>query len=85
MALGYVHLGLGGDFHGPKVAHDFFFFFPHDFLIKGFEGFCAALWRVFQVVLVVKSSLANARDIRDTTLIPGSGRSPRGGHDNPLQ
>ena len=39
MALGYVHLGLGGVFHGPKVAHDF--------LIKGFEGFCAALRRVF--------------------------------------
>ena len=38
-----------------------------------------------QVVLVVKSSLANARDIRDTTLIPGSGGSPRGGRDNPLQ
>jgi len=29
----------------------------------------------FQVVLVVKNSLANAGDIRDTGLIPGSGRS----------
>jgi len=28
---------------------------------------------------------ANAGDIRDTGLIPGSGRSPGGGHGNPLQ
>ena len=28
---------------------------------------------------------ANAGDIKDTGLIPGSGRSPGGGHDNPLQ
>ena len=27
----------------------------------------------------------NAGDSRDTVLIPGSGRSPRGGHGNPLQ
>ena len=38
-----------------------------------------------QVVLVVKNLSANARDIRDTGLIPGSGRSPEGGHGNPLQ
>ena len=34
---------------------------------------------------VVKSLSANAGDIRDTSLIPGSGRSPGGGHGNPLQ
>ena len=28
---------------------------------------------------------ANAGDIRDVGLIPGSGRSPGGGHGNPLQ
>ena len=28
---------------------------------------------------------ASARDIRDTSLIPGSGRSPGGGHGSPLQ
>jgi len=28
---------------------------------------------------------ANSGDIRDVGLIPGSGRSPRGGHGNPLQ
>ena len=38
-----------------------------------------------QVALVVKNQPANAGDIRDASLIPGSGRSPGGGHDNPLQ
>ena len=34
---------------------------------------------------LVKNSSAKAGDSRDTGLIPGSGRSPRGGHGNPLQ
>ena len=34
---------------------------------------------------VVKNPPANAGDIRDTGLIPGLGRSPGGGNDNPLQ
>ena len=38
-----------------------------------------------QVVLVVKNLPANAGDIRNVSLIPGSGRSPGGGHVNPLQ
>ena len=38
-----------------------------------------------QVALVVKNLPANAGDIRDADLIPGSGRSPGGGHGNPLQ
>ena len=42
------------------------------------------LW-ASQVVLVVKKPPANAGDLRDVGLIPGSGRSPRGGHGNPLQ
>ena len=37
-----------------------------------------------QVVIVVKNMLANAGDIRDTGLIPGSRRSPGGGNGNPL-
>jgi len=37
------------------------------------------------VALVVKNVPANAGDIRDTGLIPGSGRSPGGGHSSPLQ
>ena len=35
--------------------------------------------------LVVKNRLANSGDIRDAGLIPGWGRSPGGGHGNPLQ
>ena len=38
-----------------------------------------------QVALVVKNLPANGGDIRDSGLIPGSGRSPGGGHSNPLQ
>ena len=38
-----------------------------------------------QVVLVVKNLPANAGDTRDASSIPGSGRSPGGGHGNPLQ
>ena len=34
---------------------------------------------------MVKSLPANAGDIRDTGLIPGSGSSPGGGNGNPLQ
>ena len=37
------------------------------------------------VALVVKNLPANAGDIRDAGLIPGSGRLPGGGHDDPLQ
>ena len=37
------------------------------------------------MVLVVKDPPANAGDIRDVGSIPESGRSPGGGHGNPLQ
>ena len=37
------------------------------------------------MVLVVKNLPANAGDIRNAGLIPGSGRSPGGGHGNLLQ
>ena len=37
------------------------------------------------MALVVKNLPANSGDIRDTGLIPGSGRFPGGGHGNPLQ
>ena len=40
------------------------------------EGFTGAL--------VVKNPTANAGDIRDTGLIPGSGRSPGEGSGNPV-
>ena len=35
--------------------------------------------------LVVKNPPANAGDVTDMGLIPGSGRSPGGGDGNPLQ
>ena len=34
---------------------------------------------------MVKILPANARDVRDANLIPRSGRTPGGGHGNPLQ
>ena len=37
------------------------------------------------MALVVKNSPANAGDRGDAGSIPGSGRSPGGGHGNPLQ
>ena len=38
-----------------------------------------------QVALVVENPPANAEAVRDAGSIPGSGRSPGGGHGNPLQ
>ena len=37
------------------------------------------------MVLVVKNLPANAGEAKDVDSIPGSGRSPGGGNDNPLQ
>ena len=37
------------------------------------------------MMIVVKNLPANAGDIRDPDTIPGSGRSPGGGHGNPLK
>ena len=37
------------------------------------------------MALVVKNLSANAGDIKDAGLIPGPGRSPEGGHGDPLQ
>ena len=36
-------------------------------------------------MLVIKNPPANAGDIRNVGLIPGSGRCPGGGHGNPSQ
>ena len=38
-----------------------------------------------QVAPVVKNPPADAGDIRDVSSVPGMGRSPGGGHGNPLQ
>ena len=45
----------------------------------------AGVDRASQVVLVVKKLAANAGGVRDVGSIPGLGRSPGGGHGNPLQ
>ena len=50
--------------------------------------FCVNIGLIFQasqVALVVKNLPASAGDLRDVSSIPGSGRSPGGGHGNPLQ
>ena len=54
--------------------------FPFTFLIN-----CYLFLRASHVLLVVKNSPTNVGDTRDTGLLPGSGRSPGGGHGNPLQ
>ena len=38
-----------------------------------------------QVTVVVKNTPTNAGDVREEGLIPGLGKSPGGGHGNPLQ
>jgi len=43
------------------------------------------IYMASQVALVVKNPLANAEDIIDMVLIPGSGRSHGKGYGNPLQ
>ena len=46
--------------------------------------YCDLFW-ASQVALMVKNPPANAGDTRDVGSIPGSRRSPGGGHGNPLQ
>ena len=45
----------------------------------------SGLGRASQVTLVIKTPPANAKNVRDTGLIPGLGRSPGRGQGNPLQ
>ena len=60
-------------------------------LWNGADSLRKSKWDVYigvgasQVVLVVKNPTVSAGDVRDMGLIPGSGRSPGGGHGNPLQ
>ena len=54
------------------------------------EGAPLVVWASYihwasQVVLVVKNLPASPGDVRDAGSILGSGRSPGGGHGNPLQ
>ena len=55
---------------------------PGSFVHRDFPGKNTG---VGQVVLVVNNLPVNARDARDTGLIPGLGRSPGVGKGNPLQ
>ena len=48
-----------------------------------FTYVCAYIW-ASQVALVAKNPPANTGDVRDVGLVPGWGRSPGGGHGNPL-
>ena len=54
-----------------------------------FYGWVIFQWGIFhwvsQVVLLIKNLPANARDLRDTGSIPGSGRSSRERNGNPVQ
>ena len=52
--------------------------------LKNIFGSLQRLHGASQVVLVVKNLPANAGDTRETGSVPGSGRSPGGGHSNPL-
>ena len=58
--------------------------FVHMFCITRREYF-VSLEESFPGGTEVKNPLANAGDIRDMSLIPGSERSPGEGHGNPLQ
>ena len=56
------------------------------FLRNGSQRFLAVydLHGLPKVVLVVRNPPANAGDIRDADLVPGSGRSPGEGHGHPF-
>ena len=57
---------------------------PHSKHVVGIY-FLVTSNRASQVVAMLKNLPANAGDTRDSGLLPGSGRSPRGGNGNPLQ
>ena len=48
------------------------------------KGRYSQSYGVSQVALVVKNLLTNGGDLRDVGSIPGLGRPPGEGHDNPL-
>ena len=56
----------------------------HSFLNWIIMFLCTVSW-ASQEALVVKNPPANPGDIRDGSSVPGSGRSPGGGHSNLLQ
>ena len=67
--------------HCIMSAHDSVYKYSVLYLVFSFSIQCGYIWGF----LVVKNLPANAGDVRDLGLIPGSGRSPGGGYSNPLQ
>ena len=65
------------------ILGDFGFFFFNSGWINKWQKLISN--RASQVLLVVKNPLVTARGVRDAGSIPGLGRSPGGGHGNPLQ
>ena len=59
---------------------DYTYFMSVMFLVS----MCMEIQEASQAALVVKNLPVNAGDVRDAGSIPGSGRSPGGGHGNPL-
>ena len=67
-----------------QLKKNYVFIWLHCCSMLDLSSVACGIWAC-QVALVVKSLPANAGDIRDMGSIPGSGRSPGGGHGNLLQ
>ena len=61
------------------------YIYTHIHISFYFYPYIATYMQAFQVVLVIKKPPANEGDLREAGSIPGLGRSPGGGHGNPLQ
>ena len=59
--------------------------FQPDQYLGGRRGLGQDIFLAPAVTLGVKNLPASTGDVKDTGSIPGSGGSPGGGHDNPLQ
>ena len=90
--MGISYLILGGSKEVSLCINhsaDWYLVNVHEVVIAVFSAFSFfhniyLLTWASQVALAIKNSPANTGAIRDTGLIPGSGRSPAGGHGNPL-
>ena len=86
MLTGQLLSSLSSAFSSHKLVKSCFLSFPYWFV--GIQYILRTnkyiLWG-FPEVLVVNNLPANAGNIRDLGSIPWSGRSPGGGHGNPLQ
>ena len=87
MGCHYFHLFLAAEFGGNcKLSFLSVFGGLHHLAQRKLESeVTSGSGRASQMVLVVENPPANAGDVRDVCLTPGLGRSPGGGHFNPLQ